>query len=115
METNKPNGWPHGAGTISKRGSVYWMKLRDASGEEAQINSGTGDATEAYRRLAPLAIESYMARIAVLQDFLHETAPKADTREGRAHDDAGHAARRRPVRDDAAKRGNRRAARGGKK
>jgi hypothetical protein len=65
---------PWGMGSMSFRGSVWWLTYRDAAGKIHYDNSGTDDAKEAQRIMAVRALPRAKAMVAKLERIIHAEA-----------------------------------------
>jgi hypothetical protein len=120
--TKNMSGLPYGTGSIQKRGRVYWMVYRDAKGKVRQENTGTGDRAEAQGILAQHALATLRARMEMLAAIIeagNEAAAQAGGKAAQGGNQTGHGdqhrAGRRSVRDHVAERGDRAAAKGGRR
>jgi hypothetical protein len=76
-----PNGLPYGAGSVQRRGRVWWMIFRDVEGRIIQENAQTEDYSEARRLLATRALATAQARVAAILSIIHEETGAGVTRD----------------------------------
>jgi hypothetical protein len=110
---------PWGFGSMAFHGKVWRITFRDVNNEVHFENSHTDDAAEAQRIMAKKALPRARAMVKALTAIANGTpyqkAEAGAAGHGEARDRAEHGASRRPVRDDAAQRGDRGTTRGGKR
>lgn len=87
---------PYGTGSLQRRGRTFWIMYRDEEGRTIQENSRLEDYGPARRLLAERALVTAKAKVAVLEQIIHEEEAAAD------------AARPQPDGDGAKRRSSRR-------
>ena len=66
------SGLPYGCGSLQQRGLTWWIMFRDPLGRNIQENSRLTDYNAARRLLAERALETAKAKVAALEQIIHE-------------------------------------------